>query len=367
MSRQEILLGVLPTGVGGDTPRTANVKINAMTAELYARDAALGTAANRNTTVDGDVRPFNQNVLKYGDWGLTGHPVDMASTASFNDCTRTGNYIFGNSGLNGPGANIEGMTYCYVIVVGSADASFCAQEAVALNGEKRATRFLWGGVWSPWRQILQAGDFGLGGNVVLYTKNIDDRTQRGFYYVNNTAPGARPPGYTFGILETFGYSGDSVNQIWTGITGGTAAVSKPTWTRCVYGDGNWSPWRLVYDQSTAVGIVGFSAAAGGRVPAGALMESGEIIDGNGSVHQWHKFATGLMLYCVQYNAGTTAAVPITVALYSAFVGNASCTPNQIPSYAWTTLRGYAAGSSCVIYPDQTLAQSFMVSMIGMWG
>lgn len=275
MSRQEILLGALPSGIGGDTPRSANVKINAMTAELYARDASLGTAATRNTSVDGDIRPVASNVLKFGDWGLTGSPINMPITASFNDCTRTGNYIFGNSGQNGPGASIEGMTYCYVMVVGSSDGAFCSQEAVALNDEKRATRFLW--------------------------------------------------------------------------------------------DGNWSPWRLVYDQSTAVGVVGFSAAAGGRVPAGALMESGEVIDGNGSVHQWHKFATGLMLYVVQYNAGTTAAVPITIALYSAFTGNASCQPNQIPSYAWTTLRGYASGSSCVIYPDQTLPQSFMVTMMGMWG
>lgn len=367
MARQEINIGTAPTGLGGDTPRSASIKINAMTTELYARDALLGSAANRNTTPDGDVRPLNQNVLKYGDWGVSGHPVGMADTASFNDCVRSGNYIFGNGGLDGPGAKIEGMAYCYVMVVGASDGSFCSQQAIALNGHGRASRFLWAGVWSPWKQVLQAGDFGLGGNVVLYVKNIDDRTQRGRYYVNAEAPGTRPPGYTYGVLETFGYTGDSVHQVWTVIIGGSAAVSKPTWTRCVYGDGNWSPWRLVYDQSTAVGTVGFSSAAGGRIPTGALMESGSTTDGDGSVHQWHKFATGLMLYSVQYNRGTTAAVPITIALYSAFQGYASCMPNQIPSYGWTTLRGYAVTSSCLVYPDQTLPQSFMVSMIGMWG
>ncbi|NWD74844.1 hypothetical protein HX890_12090 [Pseudomonas gingeri] len=36
MARQEIQLGSLPNGVGGDTPRTANTKINDMTTELYA-------------------------------------------------------------------------------------------------------------------------------------------------------------------------------------------------------------------------------------------------------------------------------------------------------------------------------------------
>jgi hypothetical protein len=35
MARQNIELGTAPTGVGGDTPRSANVKINAMMTELY--------------------------------------------------------------------------------------------------------------------------------------------------------------------------------------------------------------------------------------------------------------------------------------------------------------------------------------------
>jgi hypothetical protein len=48
MARQEINLGTAPSGVGGDTTRTTGVKINAMTQELYARDALLGTASNRN-------------------------------------------------------------------------------------------------------------------------------------------------------------------------------------------------------------------------------------------------------------------------------------------------------------------------------
>ncbi len=48
MARQDISIGTAPSGVGGDTTRTAAIKINAMTQELYARDALLGTASNRN-------------------------------------------------------------------------------------------------------------------------------------------------------------------------------------------------------------------------------------------------------------------------------------------------------------------------------
>ncbi|NWC56515.1 hypothetical protein [Pseudomonas veronii] len=41
MARQEIILGTPPTGLGGDTPRVASSKINAMIIELYA---ALGAS-----------------------------------------------------------------------------------------------------------------------------------------------------------------------------------------------------------------------------------------------------------------------------------------------------------------------------------
>lgn len=41
MARQEIILGTPPQGLGGDPPRTASMKINAMTAELYAATEGL--------------------------------------------------------------------------------------------------------------------------------------------------------------------------------------------------------------------------------------------------------------------------------------------------------------------------------------
>lgn len=45
MARQEIILGTPPTGLGGDPPRVASMKINAMTLELYEKSSKLGTAA----------------------------------------------------------------------------------------------------------------------------------------------------------------------------------------------------------------------------------------------------------------------------------------------------------------------------------
>ncbi|MBD8090994.1 hypothetical protein IFT48_13410 [Pseudomonas fluorescens] len=46
MARQEIILGAPPQGIGGDPPRTASTKINAMTQEIYDRLTKLGSASN---------------------------------------------------------------------------------------------------------------------------------------------------------------------------------------------------------------------------------------------------------------------------------------------------------------------------------
>lgn len=64
MPRQEINIGVAPTGAGGDTTRSGAVKINAMMQELYARDAALGSAANTNVGINPG------NVMPVGAFGL---------------------------------------------------------------------------------------------------------------------------------------------------------------------------------------------------------------------------------------------------------------------------------------------------------
>ncbi|UVE46845.1 hypothetical protein KS461_06050 [Pseudomonas chlororaphis] len=45
MSKQAINLGVIPTGVGGDTPRSANIKINGNFDEVYAALGATGSPA----------------------------------------------------------------------------------------------------------------------------------------------------------------------------------------------------------------------------------------------------------------------------------------------------------------------------------
>lgn len=64
MAKQVIQLGTPPSGVGGDTPRSANIKINSNFDELYAAGAA-GTglsflvSTDLNTALDRGVYAFN--------------------------------------------------------------------------------------------------------------------------------------------------------------------------------------------------------------------------------------------------------------------------------------------------------------------
>lgn len=76
MARQEIILGTAPTGLGGDPPRTASTKINAMTQELYAVTNGLGTASTANimTSADEAFTSLPFKVVKQGDYGI-GRPL----------------------------------------------------------------------------------------------------------------------------------------------------------------------------------------------------------------------------------------------------------------------------------------------------
>jgi len=88
MSKQTIQLGTAPTGVGGDTPRSAFQKAQSNFDELYARDAQLGTAANANIgTAAGNVMPVGA-----GGW-LGASVIDTSA----NNQRATGLYSFYNS------------------------------------------------------------------------------------------------------------------------------------------------------------------------------------------------------------------------------------------------------------------------------
>ncbi|MBT2374856.1 hypothetical protein [Pseudomonas fluorescens] len=78
MSRQVINLGVAITGEGGDTPRSAMIKVNTMTQEIYAGIPISGRAMPEGA--GGWLGPSliggnNNSALATGLWGFNGSPV----------------------------------------------------------------------------------------------------------------------------------------------------------------------------------------------------------------------------------------------------------------------------------------------------
>jgi hypothetical protein len=250
MARQEINLGALGTGAGGDTTRSAGVKINAMTQELYQGHALASNSG----------------------WG--GSPVVMPNTASADTLPQiSALFLFGNGGQNLP--------YPYV---------FITQETAGGNGYIRQTarslldintwerQFLAGqGGGAKWQAVAVSGSSlplqrdlrqGLGMYTPFtYVTNLDD-TSAGMLigpgYCNNSTTGTYPPGESYGVVNTLRNAGDHVQQDFVGLTG-ASGVTRPLWRRSGYGDAgaaSFGPWRMVYDDSTALRGVGPGSASG---------------------------------------------------------------------------------------------------------
>ena len=115
MARQEIILGTPPTGLGGDTPRVASSKINAMTLDLFA---ALGA-------VDGALPPALP-VAKGGTGNTTGAAPRLAAAAMLGAVAQSGGVPTGAIFERGSNANGEytkfadGTMICYRIGISAA-------------------------------------------------------------------------------------------------------------------------------------------------------------------------------------------------------------------------------------------------------
>ncbi|MFL1553206.1 hypothetical protein ACI77I_29725 [Pseudomonas sp. D47] len=100
MARQEIILGMPPQGLGGDPPRTASMKINAMTTEIYD---GLGKS------------------VKKGDFGVGGDTSPDYPDGNFGNASTGGLYRWNNATAGAPIPNSYGTTLrgAYHISTGS--------------------------------------------------------------------------------------------------------------------------------------------------------------------------------------------------------------------------------------------------------
>lgn len=145
MARQEINIGVAPTGAGGDTTRSGAVKINAMTLELYNRNDLLGTASNRNIG------------LLVGNVQDVGSPTPMVGNSAF---VEQGSHFinYGDNTTVGPpgGAYWSGIRAQYPF-------QNCAMDLVAqvVTGNSMNLMFRTiapNGGGDPWRKIYHDGN-----------------------------------------------------------------------------------------------------------------------------------------------------------------------------------------------------------------
>ncbi|MGU3309768.1 pyocin knob domain-containing protein [Pseudomonas sp. M5A4_2d] len=146
MARQEINLGAMPTGMGGDTPRSANMKINAMTQELFSRADALGTAALGTLTTSTDDHTPGR-VVRVGDFGVGA--VKSIVEADLDGLRAVGTY-YSMSGVNTPNVTNGWVT------VHEAGRGYTLQEFVGIDGSKWV-RIETAGVWQPWQKVLTDG------------------------------------------------------------------------------------------------------------------------------------------------------------------------------------------------------------------
>ena len=97
------------------------------------------------------------------------------------------------------------------------------------------------------------------GDVSIFCLDIDDETQRGRWYANDTTVGVKPT--TYGIVNTYGYAGDSINQEYVELVGGGDTAVKRRFCRNKYGANAWSPWVEYYHTGNLLNIGTTAAAA----------------------------------------------------------------------------------------------------------
>lgn len=242
MARQEINLGVLPNGLGGDTPRVANTKINDMTEELYrltgdkvdkvagkwlsSNDYTMPEKTKLAALIDarnygiGAAAPQSTNIYQIKQGGITSWNQE---TAGRPPAAGSGQLLSMAGGSNGEFSSFIATSF--------------AEDRVwfsRINGTER----------SAWRQFVLVGDYGYGSDPRLdaaadqigYIPDISVVRPNGKFRVSPATVGG--PG-VYGTLDMNWY--DATN--WTMVVQATDA-SVLAVKGCV--NGTATGWAMHY-------------------------------------------------------------------------------------------------------------------------
>jgi hypothetical protein len=215
MARQEIILGTPPTGLGGDTPRVASAKINAMTLELYlgigtpAAPLPLERGGTGATTQAGAQsalglpKAFRDSVkagevLTVGHAGWNGGIAQvMGNGADCNILQTAMIYALNGAYINGPPSFSGNAFFLRVTVHGT---GYLHQEAYGITQTIRAERICVNGAWGAWRVMYN--DFNAGADPAAIGGGINSRTVIGGVVVNKFISGLITMNGAFGLTAS---------------------------------------------------------------------------------------------------------------------------------------------------------------------
>ncbi|MBC2659936.1 hypothetical protein H7A76_31290 [Pseudomonas sp. MSSRFD41] len=257
MARKNIELGVIPTGQGGDTFRSAMTKVNDMTGELYDKTAGSQPGATKNrpdaellaranhtgaqpASTISDFSPAVKAVMQTVGLGANAAP----RITDCNEARIQGCYRCDPGATNAPRSDAYGTLEVSVITPDSGSQVFTTTRGHPF-GEKKWFRTFSGagGIFSPWMEIVKAGDYGLGATSLLACNDANNVAASGDLLVHPGTLNGPNPG-VYGTIKTTFYEKSSSN--WTQLILSTTG-NKMFYRGCI--NGGIQPWMQVNEES----------------------------------------------------------------------------------------------------------------------
>lgn len=149
MARQNIELGTPPSGVGGDTPRSANLKVNANFSELYPL-VGLGGVVDSGSNSNGSYVKYADGTMEC--WGISpnSQTANTAGGSVFHSIAV--GFTFAVAFVNIPSIVISAITsggyYCWAATDGQAQTyGFAARVISPANGAASYLSYIARGRW----------------------------------------------------------------------------------------------------------------------------------------------------------------------------------------------------------------------------
>lgn len=319
MARKNIELGVIPTGQGGDTFRSAMIKVNDMTAELYTaieegNGGKVQTVAGVQPDAEGDIPKaqlatalgVDDKVDKVAGKGLSSNDFTTTEKTKLSTLVNPASY-----GVGGPAPFIDniyqikdgGITYWnqsttgrppsggqgnLISMTGGANGSASTFLATSLDEDKVFFGRVNGATRPPWKQFLLAGDQGIGGPAIPVPEGDCNKAVAAGNY--RTIPTTLNGRNVYGLLEVFDYGDNGNSKIQRLTTTFGHPVGEVMWFRTGTDQGGrWSAWqRLVNAGNFGVGsdprtgapqeLVGAINDANVLLPSGTYLVHAETLN-----------------------------------------------------------------------------------------